>query len=154
MKKVVLFTMFACMCIAGFAQQMITSTKNTVKLDNSAAVSFSQGSTYIYQITNTNLQIYKTEGSLKVADFFDAIGPTGGEPNCEPSGEIDLSFNMVYTTEGFAVKITSKTIDGDGLFLLKKAKIEVVEDDSKLNVNIKVENGRKAKVKTFEVLVS
>lgn len=61
---------------------------------------------------------------------------------------------MVYTTEGFAVKITSKTIDGDGLFLLKKAKIEVVEDDSKLNVNIKVENGRKAKVKTFEVLVS
>ena len=65
MKKVVLFTMFACMCIAGFAQQMVTSTKNTVKLDNSAAVSFSQGSTYIYQITNTNLQIYKTEGFLK-----------------------------------------------------------------------------------------
>lgn len=154
MKKVVLFTMFACMCIAGFAQQMVTSTKNTIKLDNSAAVSYSQANTYIYKITNTNLQIYKTEGSLKVADFFDAISPTGGEPNCEPSGEIDLSFNMVYTTEGFAVKITSKTIDGGDLWLLKKAKIEVVENDSKLDVNIKVEDGRKTKVKTFEVLVS
>lgn len=146
--------MFACMCIAGFAQQMATSTKNTIKLDNSTEVSFSQGNTYIYHITNTNLQIDKTEGSLKVADFFDTISPTGGEPNCEPSGEIDLSFNMVYTTEGFAVKITSKIIDGGDLWLLKKNKIEVVENDSKLNVNIKVENGKKAKVKTFEVLVS
>jgi len=58
---------------------------------------------------------------------------------------------MVYTTEGFAVKITSKTIDGDGTFPFeKRPKFEVVEDDSKLNVNIKVENGRKAKL-NFEV---
>lgn len=154
MKKTVLSALFACLCIAGFAQQMKTSDKNADYLKNSVQTVFKQSATYMYKITNSNLQIANTEGTLKVADFFDAIGPTGGEPNNEPTGEITLNFAVVYTNNGFTVKINSKVIDGGDLWLLKKAKIEVVENDEKLNVNIHVPDGRTAKVKTFEVLVS
>ncbi len=155
MKKILLFAAFVCICAAGFSQAVKTSLKDATVVGNNAAVSFNAEQSYFYLLNNSKFQVSKTDGVFKVADFYEVLGLTGGEPRDEYEGEVAFTFSTVLTDEGYALKIDSKVTNSDGVNL-KGATIEVKEDAKGVEVGFKVKgcSAYKAeKAKTFKVLV-
>lgn len=155
MKKIALLAALACLCSGAFAQELRTSLKDAVLLENNRQVTFLEKQTYLYLLDNAQLEIYNTADAFNVADFYEQDTLNGGEPEDEYAGRVDFSFTPVKTEKGLALKINARVADRDGVNL-KGSSIEVVEDAQGVKVNFKVRGTwteKAEKVKTFDVLV-
>lgn len=156
MKKIALLAALVCLCTGAFAQEMRTSLKNAVLLENKSETVFSERQTYLYLLNGTELEICTDDGTFQVSEFYEQDTLNGGEPESEYAGRIDFSFTPVKTIKGPALKITARVADRDGLNL-KGSTLEVAQDARGVKVNFKVKGTwteKSEKVKTFDVLVS
>ena len=156
MKKLLMLAVFACLCTGAFAQQLFTSLKDGSVLQSKTQASFSPKQTYFFFPSTSNLEIYRTGGSFKVADFYEQQFMNGGEPQSAYTGEIEFSFTPVMTQKGLALKITSKVTDWDGL-KLKGALLEASEDAQGVKVKFTVQGTwteKAVRSAEFDVLVT
>lgn len=155
MKKLLVVALMLCVGTVGFSQQLLTSLKGGILLDNQKEVAFEQGKTYFYVIKNTDLQLYQTEGVFYVADYYEKGWFDREAPEEEYTGALAFTFNPVATDKGLALKINSEVLDWDGLDL-EGAALTVTEDETGLKVNFKMTqcySKKKVAQKSFEVLV-
>lgn len=155
MKKCLVVALMLCLGTVGFSQQLLTSMKGGILLDNKKEVSFEKGKTYFYVIKNTDLQLYQTDGVFYVADYYEKGLYNGEAPAEEYSGALGFVFNPVLTDKGLAIKINTEVLGWDGLDL-KGALLSVTEDETGLKVNFKMTqcySKKQAAQKSFEVLV-
>lgn len=155
MKKLLVVALMLCVGTIGFSQQLLTSLKGGILLDNQKEVAFEQGKTYFYVIKNTDLQLYQTEGVFYVADYYEKGWFDREAPEEEYTGALAFTFNPVATDKGLALKINSEVLDWDGLDL-EGAALTVTEDETGLKVTFKMTKCYSKTTtgeKSFEVLV-
>lgn len=155
MKKLLVVALMLCVGTVGFSQQLLTSLRGGVLLNNKQEVAFDKDATYFYVIKNTDLQLYQTEGVFYVADYYEKGWFDREAPEEEYTGALAFTFNPVATDKGLALKINSEVLDWDGLDL-EGAALTVTEDETGLKFTFKMakcyskkEEGKKS----FEVLV-
>lgn len=155
MKKLLVVALMLCVGTVGFSQQLLTSLRGGVLLNNKQEVAFDKDATYFYVIKNTDLQLYQTEGVFYVADYYEKGWFDREAPEEEYTGALAFTFNPVATDKGLALKINSEVLDWDGLDL-EGAALTVTEDETGLKVNFKMTqcySKKKVAQKSFEVLV-
>ena len=155
MKKLLVVALMLCVGTVGFSQQLLTSLRGGVLLNNKQEVAFDKDATYFYVIKNTDLQLYQTEGVFYVADYYEKGWFDREAPAEEYSGALGFVFNPVLTDKGLAIKINTEVLGWDGLDL-KGALLSVTEDETGLKVNFKMTqcySEKKVAQKSFEVLV-
>lgn len=144
-----------CLVTAGFAQQILTSLKGGVMLNNKQEAAYEEGKTYFYIVKNTDLQLYKTEGVFVVSDYYERDWFGKQEPDDEYEGVLGFTFSPVNTEKGAAIKINSDILDWDGLDL-KGATLMITEDETGLRLTFTQKQCRwnkKSASKTFEILI-
>lgn len=155
MKKVVIAALMLCLGTAGFAQQILTSLRGGVMLNNKQEAAYEEGKTYFYIIENTDLQLCNTRGVFVVADYYKKDWFGKQEPEDEYEGALAFTFNPVNTEKGLAIKINTEMLHWDGLDL-KGATLKVTEDEKGLRLTFTMKQCRwekKSASKTFEILV-
>lgn len=155
MKKLLVVALMLCVGTVGFSQQLLTSLRGGVLLNNKQEVAFDKDATYFYVIKNTDLQLYQTEGVFYVADYYEKGWFDREAPEEEYTGALAFTFNPVATDKGLAIKINSEVLDWDGLDL-EGAALSVTEDKTGLKITFKMAkcySKKEESKKSFEVLV-
>ena len=156
MRKILALTCLLGLSSLGFSQQLLTSLKDGILLNNQQATAFEEGKTYFYIVKNTDLQVYKTQGVFYVPDHYKFPDFNGNMSVRTPEGTLLFSFVPVVTQKGAAIKIDSHILNRSGLDL-RGAQITVIEKEDALYISFKVQGCgryRTPATKTFEVLIA
>lgn len=155
MKKIFVLVCLLALSASGFSEQLLTSLKNGVVLNNRQETAYQEGTSFFYLVQDTDLQLYKTQGVFYVADYYKRLNFISNVTAPDYDGALAFAFVPVSTEQGPAIKISTKVLNRSGLDL-RGATITAAESASGLTITFKVqrcERKEKPASKVFQVLV-